>query len=193
MSIFKQSRFVVFLLCLALIPGIAHAHPGGGSLHGMFHPFTGLDHLCAMIAVGMWAVQAGGRAAWILPVTFVVVMAVGGLAGIAGMALPFVEGGILASLLFFGVFIAAAARLPLSVSMALVGFFALFHGYAHGVEMPNNASGLKYALGFMFSTAVLHLTGIGLAFSLDKTGHTQYLKMAGVAIAALSGALCFAG
>lgn len=195
MSIFKQSRFVVFLLCLALIPGVAHAHAGhaAGGLHGMLHPFTGLDHLCAMLAVGIWAVQTGGRATWILPATFVFVMALGGWLGMATTALPFVEGGIVSSLLILGVLIAAAIRLPMLVGMALVGLFALFHGFAHGSEMPHNATGLNYALGFMFSTVALHLAGIGLAFSLDKSGHTLYIKMAGVAIAALGGALCFAG
>jgi urease accessory protein len=159
----------------------------------MVHPFTGIDHLCAMIAVGIWAVQTGGRTTWILPATFVSVMALAGLLGMAGIPLPFVEGGIFASLLVLGVLITAAIRLPAYVSIALVGGFALFHGYAHGVEMPQNAAGLNYSLGFMCSTIVLHLIGIGLAFSLEKTGHKSYIKMAGAAIAALGGAFFFAG
>lgn len=195
MSIFKQTRIVIFALCLALIPGIAYAHSGhaAGGLHGMFHPFTGLDHLLAMVAVGMWAAQTGGRSRWILPATFVVVMSLGGWLGMAMIPLHFVEGGILASLLILGVLIAAAIRMPLYLGMSLIGLFALFHGYAHGIEMPRNASGLNYALGFVFSTVLLHLSGIGLAFALDKTGHKSYIKMAGVAIAALGGAFCFAG
>jgi urease accessory protein len=194
MSITLQYRVVFSLLCLVFVPDLAYAHTGvaGGGLHGMLHPVTGLDHLCAMIAVGIWAAQTGGRTTWILPATFVSIMALGGWLGMAGIPLPYLEGGIAASLFVLGVMIAAAIRLPVYVSMALVGGFALLHGYAHGVEMPQNAAGLNYALGFMFSTIVLHLTGIGLAFSLDKTGHKPYVRMAGVAIAALGGALCFA-
>jgi len=194
MSITLQYRVVFSLLCLVFVPDLAYAHTGvaGGGLHGMLHPVTGLDHLCAMIAVGIWAAQAGGRTTWILPATFVSIMALGGWLGMAGIPLPYLEGGIAASLFVLGVMIAAAIRLPVYVSMALVGGFALLHGYAHGVEIPQNAAGLNYALGFMFSTIVLHLTGIGLAFSLDKTGHKPYVRMAGVAIAALGGALCFA-
>jgi urease accessory protein len=195
MSITLRYRAVFSLLCLVFVPELAYAHPGvaGGGLHGMLHPFTGLDHLCAMIAVGIWAAQTGGRTTWILPATFVFIMAAGGMLGLSGVSLSFFEGGIVASLLILGVLIAAAIRLPLLGSMALVGGFALFHGYAHGVEMPRNASGFNYALGFMFSTIVLHLTGIVLAFSLEKTGHKSYIKLAGVTIAALGGALCFAG
>lgn len=195
MSVTLRYQTVFSLLCLVFVPELAYAHPGvsGGGLHGMLHPFAGIDHLCAMIAVGIWAAQTGGRTAWILPATFVSVMALGGILGLSGASLPYFEGGIFASLLVLGVLIAAAIRLPLYVGMALVGGFALFHGYAHGIEMPQNAAGLNYALGFMLSTVLLHLTGIGLAFSLDKAGHKPYIKMAGVAIAALGGALCFAG
>ena len=193
MSITLRYRVVFSLLCLVFVPNLAFAHTGDGGLHGMLHPFTGIDHLCAMIAVGIWAAQSGGRTTWILPVTFVSIMALGGMLGLSGASLSYLEVGIVSSLLILGVLIAAAIRLPLLVSMALVGLFALFHGFAHGSEMPHNATGLNYALGFMFSTVLLHLTGIGLAFSLNKTGYTQYLKIAGVAIAALGGALCFAG
>jgi urease accessory protein len=195
MSITLRYRAVFSLLCLVFVPELAYAHPGvaGGGLHGMLHPFTGLDHLCAMIAVGIWAAQMGGRITWVLPATFVSVMTLGGWLGLSGVPLSFLEGGIVASLLILGILIAAAIRMPLSVSMALVGGFALFHGYAHGVEMPRNASGFNYALGFMSSTVLLHLTGIMLAFSLEKTGHKSYIKLAGVTIAALGGALCFAG
>jgi urease accessory protein len=193
MSITLRYRVIFSLLCLVFVPNLAFAHTGDGGLHGMLHPFTGIDHLCAMIAVGIWAAQTGGRTTWILPATFVSVMALGGLLGMAGIPLSFVEGGIFASLLVLGVLITAAIRLPAYAGMALVGGFALFHGYAHGVEMPQNAAGLNYALGFMFTTVLLHLAGIGLAFSLDKAGHKPYIKMVGVAIAALGGALCFAG
>ena len=185
------------LLAATLLPGVAYAHVGAGIAsglsHGMLHPFTGLDHLCAMIAVGLWAKQIGGRAVWMLPVTFVSVMAAGGLLGISGIPLPFVESGILMSLLILGVLIAAAVRLPLAASAVTVGLFALFHGYAHGAEMPLSASGLHYALGFMLATATLHLIGIGMATLLARAGHPGWLRMTGASIALFGGALFFAG
>lgn len=192
-----QSIRKVIPSLLILVPNLAYAHVGigvaSGWTHGMLHPFTGLDHLCAMIAVGLWAQQLGGRALLLAPLTFVSVMASGGLLGMNAIMLPFIEGGILASLLVLGVLIAAAIRLPLIASLTLVGFFALFHGYAHGAEMPRSASGLSYALSFMLSTAALHLTGIGMATLLAKTGHVQWLRLAGASIALTGGALCFAG
>jgi len=198
MTISMRYRLIpqaVFLL-LALSSNTAYAHVGigvaSGWSHGLLHPFLGLDHLCAMIAVGLWAKQMGGRALWLIPLTFVGVMALGGLLGVAAMPLSFVEGGILMSLLGLGVLIAAAVRLPLFASLAIVGTFALFHGYAHGAEMPSSASGLSYALGFMLTTAALHLTGIGIASWLGRVGRPQYLRLAGATIAMLGGALYFA-
>jgi urease accessory protein len=193
-----HTRFI-FLLAL-LMPGLAFAHTGIGAAsgwaQGMLHPFLGLDHLCAMIAVGLWATQSGGRALWLAPTTFVCVMAAGGWLGMAAIVLPpivegGVEGGILMSLLVPGVLMAAAIRLPLIVSLALVGFFALFHGFAHGAEMPRSVPGLSYALGFMLSTAALHLTGIGIAIWLGRAGRP--LRLAGASIALFGGALFFVG
>lgn len=180
--------FNLSLFLLIFVPGIAHAHVGTGELgswaHGMLHPVAGLDHLCAMVAVGLWAAQTGGRVLWLAPLTFVAVMALGGLLGMAEIALPPVveggiEGGILMSLLVLGVLIAAAIRLPLAASLALVGLFALFHGYAHGAEMPHSNSGLSYAFGFMLTTAALHLGGIGIASWCARTGRPQWLQLAG--------------
>lgn len=192
-----RSILKLLLSLLILAPNLAHAHAGIGAasgwVYGMLHPFTGLDHLTAMIAVGLWATQMGGRAVWLAPLTFISVMALGGLLGMNAIELPFIEGGILASMLVLGVLIAAAIRLPLIASLALVGFFALFHGYAHGAEMPLNASGMSYALGFMLSTAALHLTGVGMATLLAKTGRAHWLRSAGASIALFGGALCFAG
>lgn len=183
------------LLVLLLMPELADAHvvmgETAGWLHGMAHPFTGLDHLCAMIAVGLWAKQTGGRAIWLVPASFVSVMMAGGLLGMQGIQIPFVESGILASLLILGLLIAAAIRLPLAASVAIVGVFALFHGNVHGIEMPHTgASG--YALGFVLSTAILHLTGIGIATVLARTGHPGWLRLTGAAITLLGGALYFA-
>lgn len=169
------------LLTVLLIPNMAHAHAGhaAGWEAGLLHPFTGLDHLSALIAVGIWAKQMGGRAVWCVPLAFICVMALGGLLGIAAIPLHFIEGGVLASVLVLGALIASQARYSLPVSMSLVSLFALFHGYAHGVEMPHNASGFGYALGFMLSTAALHLTGITIASALARSG----LRILGMLIA----------
>jgi len=179
------------------IPSLAHAHTGightSGLIHGLAHPIGGLDHVCAMVAVGLWAAQMGGRAVWLVPLTFVTVMALGGVLGMAAVPLVFAEQGIVLSLLVLGVLIAAAVRLPLAVSAAVVGVFAVFHGYAHGAEMPQNASGLAYAAGFMLATALLHASGIGMALLAGKTGRAEWLRLAGAAIALCGGGLLFAG
>lgn len=184
------------LITLALLPTIACAHPesnAGGLLHGWSHPFTGLDHLCAMIAVGLWASQMGGRAMWFVPLTFVSVMVLGGLVSTAAIPLPFIEAGILISVLALGILIAAAVRLPILASAVIVGIFALFHGYAHGTEMPHNISGVSYALGIMLATATLHATGIGIALGLNRLNRPQWLRFAGASIALFSGTLYLAG
>jgi urease accessory protein len=188
---------ILFLLSLLLLPASAYAHVGAGEtsgwVHGMLHPLMGIDHLCAMIAAGLWATQMGGRAMLFVPLTFVSVMVLGGLLGMAAIPLPFIETGILMSLLVLGVLIAAAVRLPLLASAVIVGIFALFHGYAHGAEMPHNTSGLGYALGFMFVSAALHATGIGMALGLNKLNRPQWLRFAGASIALFGGTLYFAG
>lgn len=176
------TRYLISVLFL-LAPGAVFAHgagEAGGLLHGVIHPFTGADHLLAMIAVGLWAAQLGGRAVWLVPATFVCAMTAGGLLGMAAM--PLVEAGVLASLLVLGALIFGAIRLPLIICLPLIGFFALFHGYAHGAEMPADASFLNYAAGFIFSTAVLHLTGIVMANMLAKTG----MRLAGIALFGVS-------
>src|SRR5580658_805555 len=131
------------LLALAgmlLLPGLASAHIIPGTTHGLregfVHPFTGMDHLLAMFAVGLWAAQHRGRAVWMIPLTFVSVMILGGLIGLSGASVPGSELGIAASLLALGGLVATATRFRPSLSMVVVGFFALFHGYAHGHEMP---------------------------------------------------------
>lgn len=184
----------LFALLLAF-PSLAHAHAGAGGagewMHGFLHPFSGLDHVCAMIAVGLWAAQMGGRAVWRVPLAFVSVMMLGGLLGMAAIPVTFIESGIVLSLLVLGVFIAAAVRLPLSVSIALVGVFALFHGYAHGVEMPQHAAGIGYVAGFILATALLHLSGIGVALSLKQLGRAKLLRVTGGAVALCGGYLWF--
>ena len=168
------------------MPG--HVH---GFTNGLAHPLTGLDHICAMVAVGLWAAQRGGRALWLVPLVFVSVMTIGGILGMTGVQLPMVETGIVASVLILGVFIAAAVRLPLVVSALIVGIFALFHGFAHGAEMPDTASGLNYALGFVLATACLHLCGIGLGLFAKEFALANWIRCAGGAITACGVYLCF--
>ena len=157
---------------LAFAPALAQAHPGGhhvtGFTAGATHPLLGLDHLLAMIAVGLWATQLKGRATWVIPAAFVAVMSAGGLLASNGMILGGAEVGIVASVLTLGVLVAGSVRLPLAASVALVSTFAFFHGQAHGAEMPANATALTYAAGFALTTAMLHAAGIGAALLLRE-------------------------
>ena len=180
-------KFIPLPLALCLVPALAHAHPGhgtetGGIGWGIVHPFTGLDHILAMVAVGLWAVQLGKRALWLLPAAFVSAMTVGAALGMGGVRLPFVEPAILASVIGLGAFVAFAARMPLGASAATVALAALFHGQAHGSEMPVNASGLFTAIGFVLATAALHAAGIACGFTLQHTAQQRAIRAAGVAI-----------
>jgi len=158
---------------------------------GFGHPLGGLDHVLAMVAVGLWATQLSGRALWLVPLTFVLTMAVGGLLGFLGIPLPMVETGIAGSVLILGALVALASRLPLVASMALVGLFAIFHGYAHGAEMAVESSALWYGLGFMLATATLHALGIGIALAAGRGVPARLVRVGGAAIAA-SGMLLLA-
>jgi len=154
---------------LALAPTVAFAHPGheGASLvSGFTHPLGGFDHIIAMVAVGLLAARLGGRALWLVPASFITAMAVAGLAGSAGMALPYVETGIAVSVVALGVVALCGVAMPVAVAMGLVAFFAVFHGYAHGIEMPETVSGLAYGAGFVAATAMLHGIGIGLGLAI---------------------------
>jgi len=168
------------------LPTVAHAHVGIGETtgfsHGFGHPLSGLDHICAMIAVGLWAAQMGGRAIWAVPLTFVSVMAFGGTLGMMHVHIPFIETGIILSVLTLGVFIAAAVRMPLYASILTVGLFAICHGHAHGEEMPETASGLMYAAGFVLATALLHTIGIGMGVGIQKISKPLVVRLAGAAI-----------
>ena len=166
-------RYLVGSIILTLsIQSVASAHTGAGDpngfLHGLGHPIGGLDHVLAMVAVGLWAAQIGGKALWLVPSVFVVAMAGSSVLGHLAIPLPGIEQGILASDFLLGLLMLIAPRLPLAVSMGIVGILAIFHGYAHGAEMPETASGLMYGVGFILSTATLHLTGIGMGLSIDK-------------------------
>lgn len=184
----KRTWLLVTLLAISVALAHSGQTPFGGFWYGVAHPFGGLDHFLAMIAVGIWAAQTAGRAVWLVPLAFVGTMSIGWMLGIAGVSVAFVEGSILASVIMLGALILLAVRLPIWASTGLVGFFAIFHGYAHGVEIPVAASSLEYALGFISATAILHLLGIGigLLFSqmsrLHALGKLQLLRLSGAAV-----------
>jgi urease accessory protein len=183
----RKQRSIVTLGTLAFA-GIAAAHVGeAGHVHGFgagfVHPFTGLDHLLAMVAVGLWAAQQRGTALWVLPLSFVAAMSLGALAGLGGLPLPMVESGIALSVLVLGLAVATAWRLPVSVSAALVALFALCHGHAHGTELAEGSGAAAYILGFVLATALLHASGIGLALGL-RGERAPVLRMGGGAVAA---------
>ncbi|MFC5070018.1 HupE/UreJ family protein [Flaviflagellibacter deserti] len=169
-----RTKFIVssaFITTL-LIPSLAFAHTGVGDttgfFHGFEHPVSGLDHVLAMVLVGVFAWQLGGRALWLVPATFVAIMAGGGALGLAGIDVPFVETGIALSVIILGAAVALNVRAPVAIAMGLVGLFAIFHGHAHGSEMPEDAGGFAYGGGFMLATALLHVLGIAIGFSIVK-------------------------
>jgi len=164
----KKSKVIystIIALLLSLLSQVVLAHDGsnvpiGGFLVGLIHPVLGNDHLLAMLSVGILSAQIGGKAIWTVPATFVGVMAVGGVLGFTDLNLTFTEIGIAASLIILGLLIAAERRLPILIAMIGVGFFAVFHGYAHGTEMPEAAQPVLYALGFLTGTIVIHVAGV---------------------------------
>jgi urease accessory protein len=158
---------LIFIGLTATLISPAIAHPGSTSAAsfsaGLAHPFSGLDHIAVMVAVGLWAALKGGRALWVWPITFIGVMLFGGVLGMAHVALLFVEPGILVSVVALGLAVALAIDLPIIVGAAIIGVFALFHGHAHGTEVPDTINGLEYIAGFAVATATLHALGISLA------------------------------
>ena len=185
----QTSTFLV--AALLLVPTAALAHVGSGAVHGFghgfAHPLGGLDHVLAMVAVGLFAAQLGGRALWLAPAAFVLAMAMGGGASLMGFPFPYVEVGIALSVLVLGAVIALGTRAPIAIAVAMVGFFATFHGYAHATEMPQEALGVAYGLGFLTATALLHVAGIGLGLSVGCIGQRAgalATRVAGCVIAA---------
>jgi urease accessory protein len=174
-------------------PAFAHTGAGlfgqSGFAAGFLHPLMGLDHELAMLGVGIWAVQLGRRAIWLVPLSFVAVMIVGAIFGIMGAPLPMVEFGIGGSVLVIGALIAFGARMPVALAMAIVAAFAFFHGHAHGTELPGFAHPAAYGAGFVTATALLHATGIALAWLVRKGATALPLRVAGAAIAAMGGLL----
>jgi urease accessory protein len=184
-----RTAFRLFVTLAAfLAPSIALAHPGhaeSGIVAGLLHPLSGLDHLLAMVAVGLLAAELGGRALWAVPAAFVTIMALGGMAGAAGLSLPYVEVAVALSVAVFGLLILSGKALPVGAAMALVGAFAAFHGHAHGAEIPAHGAWLAYGLGFMATTALLHGLGITLGLAIrwfDTAPRRHAMQACGAAI-----------
>ena len=177
------------LALLALVPGTASAHAEtgtvGGFISGFKHPINGLDHIVAMVAVGLWGAFLGGRAMWLLPVVFPMVMAFGGALGVMGVPLPGIEVGIAISGVCLGLMVCLAAKPPLWVAAVLVGVFAIFHGHAHGTELPQAANPIAYSLGFVIATGLLHLGGIASGLLTRWPAGRAAVRAAGAGIAAL--------
>ena len=164
---------ILFLTAIALMAmtGLAEAHTGFGAtgfIHGFIHPFTGYDHIIAMVAVGLFAAIIGGRAKFLVPFSFVAMMMAGAAWAIADFSMPFVEAGITASMFVLGGVVLLRWRAPVALAMALCGFFAVFHGFAHGAEMPTEAAGFEYGAGFVMATIMLHAIGLAAGLNTKK-------------------------
>ena len=193
---FHHSMVAALLaILLLLLPSTASAHTEtgavGGLVSGFLHPLTGLDHVVAMVAVGLWGVFLGAPAVWLLPVIFPVVMALGGALGVLGVPLPGVETGIALSGVILGLMVALAAKPPLKIAGAIVGLFAIFHGHAHGTELPEAASALTYATGFVIATGLLHLSGIALGLLARWPWGKVAVRAGGAVTAAVGCAFLF--
>lgn len=190
MSLIRKAWLPASALTLTLAQvqtALAHpGHPGHEFSDGWLHPLLGIDHLLAMVAIGMLAVRMGGRGLWLMPAMFVTSMVGGGLLASIGVPLPGVEWGILASVLVLGLLVAASWRLPLAAGAALASVFAVFHGYAHAAEMATGGSLSAYAAGFVAATATLHIGGIVAGLLLARAAEAKPLRLAGGAISAAS-------
>ena len=177
----------MFALIACSTVASAHSEGGGagGFTSGFSHPLTGLDHIVAMVAVGLWGAFLGGRAMWMLPVVFPMVMAVGGALGVFGVGLPGVETAIALSGVVMGLMVTLAARPPVWVAAVIVGVFAIFHGHAHGEEMPESTNALAYAIGFVISTGLLHLAGIAFGLLVKWPWGRVAIRAGGGVIAAV--------
>jgi urease accessory protein len=174
---------------ILVAPGVAMAHPGHGAelalSAGLAHPWSGIDHVLAMTAVGLLAARLGGRALWAVPAAFLGLMALGGLVSAAGLSMPYAEAAVALSVVAFGCAIASRLAPPILAAMALVGVFALFHGHVHAGEMPANVSALAYGFGFLAATALLHGLGIGLGLVIgngDPVLQRRAVRICGIAI-----------
>jgi urease accessory protein len=181
---------------VALLPGLAAAHTGAGTaagfVTGFLHPVFGPDHVVAMVAVGLWGAQLSAPAIWLLPIAFPLMMAIGGMLGVLGVPVPSVEIGIALSGIVLGLMVAFAVRPPLWVALVLVGAFAIFHGHAHGTELPSATDPFAYGIGFVVATGLLHLAGILLGLAVAKPLGERAVRAAG-AVIALAGGWFLAG
>ncbi|MBZ9748463.1 HupE/UreJ family protein [Mesorhizobium sp. CO1-1-7] len=188
----KRLCLSAILLVAAAMPAYAHVGTGttSSAMAGFTHPLSGLDHMTVMLAVGLWAALKGGKAIWVWPAAFVGVMLGGAALGMAHVPLPFVEPGILASVVALGLLVALAVDLPVSAGVAIIGLFALLHGHAHGTDVPENAGGLEYMAGFAVATVLLHAIGIAVGLGLGMRSR-GVARVMGAACAAIGIGLAF--
>lgn len=180
----RQPLQIIALFAFAASIAWAHAETmaADGFRNGFIHPFSGPDHLLAMLAVGLWGAQLGSPAVWLLPVTFPMIMAFGGTIGLMGISLPLVELGVAASAIALGACVLLEARPPLWAAAVLVGFFGIFHGNAHGTELPPGASGLMYSIGFVIATGSIHMAGVAIGLVHRWKSGRVALRLAGAAV-----------
>ncbi|ABR61122.1 HupE/UreJ family protein [Sinorhizobium medicae] len=185
----KSILIAAALLFTSSAPALAHLDPAehGSLLAGLSHPFFGADHVLAMVAVGLWAAQIGGRALWSVPAAFVTTMMLGFALALLGAPLPFVEPAILASVVALGLIVAMAVRLDVSMAAAVVAVFAIFHGHAHGGEL-GNAGAWSFAAGFLIATVLLHIAGLGLGMGLSRLANRGIVARILGGVTALAGA-----
>jgi urease accessory protein len=187
------ARTAFVALAAALLtasPALAHTGEGmtGGFLSGLMHPIFGWDHVVAMVAVGLWGAVLGSPAIWILPITFPLIMALGAALGIAGITVPFIEVGIALSGVVLGLLVLFLVRAPVAVAGVIVAFFAIFHGYAHGTELPAAANPYAYAVGFVIATGILHAVGIAFGALNSQPWGKMAIRAGGAVIALVGGA-----
>jgi urease accessory protein len=185
----SQICFSLLAALIMCLPSYAFAHveqgQATGFITGLQHPCSGLDHVLAMIAVGIWGAQLGNPAMWLLPVTFPMVMSMGAMMGLLGIPLPGIEIGIAVSAILLGTMVAGEVRPKIIIAAALVGFFAIFHGHAHGTELPAGQSGLLYSMGFVIATGCLHAIGISIGLVHRWRAGRLALRGAGALIAVM--------
>lgn len=190
---FRFNKCLTMATLFLFMPTLASAHTGfgetSGVLHGMIHPISGLDHLLAMIMVGVFAQQLGQRARWLVPLSLLALMTTGGATGILDLKVSLIETAIAVSVIMFGGMVALRTKMPTLLAMGIVGFFALFHGYARGAEIPDNIGGFAYGAGFLMMTAVLHALGIAMGFIVAETSrrHGSIIVRTSGALASLTG------
>lgn len=191
----NNTKGIVLALAMMVFVTQAHAHTGeglvGGFTSGFLHPIFGWDHVVAMVAVGLWGAFLGSPAIWVLPVVFPLVMAFGGALGILGVPIPAIETGIALSGVVLGLLVAFAVKAPIWAAAVVVGLFAIFHGHAHGTELPDAANPLAYGVGFVIATGLLHLVGIGFGFLTGSNFGRLAVRGAGAIIALVGGAFLF--